>query len=84
VAADRRLRYHWGQLLRQARLDTGMTQKAFAERLGVAQEIVSRWENGVYAPRDETRPRIAAELNKTIAELFPYPDGGDGDDRAAA
>lgn len=78
MASDRRLRYHWGCLLRQARLDAGLTQKAFAHHLGVAQEIVSRWENGIYAPRDETRPRIAAALNKTVADLFPYPDDTNG------
>lgn len=74
MASDRRLRYHWGRLIRQARIDLGETQKSLSVRLGVAQEIVSRWENGIYAPRDETRPRIAAALNKTVAELFPYPD----------
>lgn len=82
MPSDRRLRHHWGTLLRQARTDLGVTQKVFAQRLGVAQEIVSRWENGIYAPRDETRPRIAAALGKTVADLFPYPDDVNGGEAA--
>lgn len=80
MGTDRRLRYKWGILLRQARADLGLSQKEFAQTLGVAQEMVSRWENGLYAPRDETRPLIAAALGKTTAELFPYPDRPPEDD----
>ncbi len=32
----------------------GMTQQAFAERLGVRQQTVSEWELGLYRPRGAT------------------------------
>lgn len=80
-----RLRLHWAKLLKQARLDAGLSQRQLRERLAaggypVAPEVVSRWENGVYSPSDENRPRLAAALGKSVHDLFPYelpPTNGD-------
>lgn len=79
MPSNRRLRYHWGPLLKQARLDAGLSQKALSQQLGLAQEVISRWENGVYAPSDANRLRLAEALGKTVVELFPYYDLPDDD-----
>ena len=36
-----------GSLIRRLRLEQGMTQLALAERLGVSDKAVSKWERGV-------------------------------------
>lgn len=53
--------------LRQTR---GITQKDFAEKLGVDRSTVSYWESGAVMPRAELLPRIADALNCTIDALF--------------
>lgn len=74
-----RLRVHWAELMRQARLDAGLSQRQLRERLEadghggpMAPEAISRWENAVYSPSDENRARLAAALGTTVADLFPY------------
>jgi transcriptional regulator with XRE-family HTH domain len=39
-----------GYLLREARLDAFMNQAEVAERLGVSQSVISRWESGKVDP----------------------------------
>ena len=39
-----------GQLMRALRQHMGLTQAQFAEELGVRQQTVSEWEQGVYLP----------------------------------
>jgi DNA-binding transcriptional regulator YiaG len=38
------------ELIKALRVHMGLTQAEFAERLGVRQQTVSEWENGVYVP----------------------------------
>jgi DNA-binding transcriptional regulator YiaG len=38
------------ELIKALRLHMSLTQAEFAERLGVRQQTVSEWENGVYEP----------------------------------
>lgn len=76
--ANIRLRLHWAELLRQARHNIGLSQRELRERLNtdggptITPEVISRWENAVYSPSDENRIRLAAALNTTVPELFPY------------
>lgn len=46
-----------------ARLDAGLTQRQMAERLGVKQPALARWEAGVNMPTLETLFRVAKALN---------------------
>lgn len=39
-----------GQLIRQARLSAGLTQRELAERLGTHQPVIARWESGSTRP----------------------------------
>lgn len=46
----------------QSRLDLGLTQKEFANYLGVSQGMVSRWEGGNYNFTVKTLAEIADKL----------------------
>ncbi len=37
----------FGEYIRQKRIDAGLTQKGFADRLFVTESAVSKWERGV-------------------------------------
>lgn len=39
-----------GIIIRQARLTCGMTQKQLAERMGISDKAVSKWERGTGLP----------------------------------
>ena len=39
-----------GELIREARKEKGFTQKDVAERLGITDRAVSKWERGICAP----------------------------------
>lgn len=59
-----------GQLLAAFRAAKGLRQEDLAERLGVEQGTVSRWECGKRIPRDHWRRRICAELGDTNGVIF--------------
>jgi len=76
----------WGQRILAARLAAGLTQVEVAHAMGVVQQVVSRWELGIAAPRDDNRRRLARLLGVNPSELFAYPDDDtddNGDEKAA-
>lgn len=62
----------WGNGVRELRLLRDMTQTDLAEAAGVAQNTISRIENGSRQVSDETRIRIAKALHVDPNKLFPY------------
>jgi len=60
-----------GELIREARLRSGLTQQELAERLGTAQSVIARWESGHRSPTVETLVRAVRacglELNMSLA-----------------
>lgn len=85
-----RLRLHWADRIRQARVDAGLSQRELREILSadgggiIASEVISRWENAVYSPSDVNRLRLARALGTTVPELFPYYfDEPNGDEEVA-
>jgi transcriptional regulator with XRE-family HTH domain len=68
----RELHRTWGRRIRQARLAAGLDQAELARRLGVGQQLISRWECGYFAPRDHLRPVVASELGCAVEDLFTY------------
>ncbi len=58
------------QNLRVRRGDVNMTQKAFADAVGVKQATVSLWESGVIYPTADKLPVIARVLRCSIDDLF--------------
>lgn len=69
-----KLAERWGEAIREARLQAGLTQVQLAERLGCDQQDVSRYERGQAAPRDEMRMKVAHSLGVPVGELFSYPE----------
>ena len=62
--------------IRNLRRRSGLSQAAFARRLGVRQQTVSEWETGRYAPRGAS----LTVLRLFEEEIAPYdaspPDPG--------
>ncbi len=59
-----------GALIAALRKEKGWSQTELAERLGVTNKAVSRWETGRGYPDVELLPLIAKELDITISELL--------------
>ena len=59
-----------GKKIRQLRFKSGLTQETLAEKLGVAAQSVSKWENAVAMPDITLLPRIAEVFGVTIDDLF--------------
>ncbi len=65
--------------IRDLRRRSGLSQAAFARRLGVRQQTVSEWETGRYAPRGAS----LTVLRMLEEEMAPYdaspPETEDGE-----
>jgi transcriptional regulator with XRE-family HTH domain len=61
----------WGINIRSARKMLGLTQEQFAEKLGVRQSSVARWERGVVGPKDDMKVKIAVLAHQDVRMLFP-------------
>ena len=59
-----------GEFLAVLRKEKGITQEAFAERIGVTNKTVSRWETGKYMPDIEVLLLIADFYNVSVNELL--------------
>ena len=55
----------YGEAIHTARLAAGITQAKLAERVEITQAALSRYENDLREPDDETVDRIATELGVT-------------------
>ena len=53
-----------GKLIRELRLETGLTQQKFAAGLGVTYPTVSRWENGLAHPSPLAIKKIEQQLRQ--------------------
>lgn len=58
------------ELLSIARLAAGLTQKELSERLLIAQNTLSRWENGIRVPSDEEVDLIGEELDRPVGFFY--------------
>ncbi|OYE02801.1 helix-turn-helix domain-containing protein [Nostoc sp. 'Peltigera membranacea cyanobiont' 232] len=54
-----------GKLIRELRLQTGLTQEQFAAVLGVTFPTVNRWENG----RNQPSPIAMKQIEKMLLEV---------------
>ncbi|GCE09500.1 hypothetical protein KDAU_68290 [Dictyobacter aurantiacus] len=57
------------ELIRQARLEQGYTQRTLARALGVDEQTVRSWERGIRFPSLEFRNRLSTTLEKPLEEL---------------
>lgn len=59
-----------GSLICNARKKAGYTQEAFASKLGLSPQAISKWENDVGLPDVALLPEIASILGLSLDELF--------------
>lgn len=59
-----------GHLMSAFRKAKGLRQEDLAERLGVEQGTVSKWERGQRIPRDYWRLKIVKELDDSNGVIF--------------
>lgn len=59
-----------GGFIAEIRKEKGLTQVAFADKLGVTNKTVSRWENGNYMPDLSLIPLICEELQISVNEFL--------------
>lgn len=69
---------NFGTIVLEARRKAGMTQEAFANRLGITPQAVSKWENGLGYPDVTLFPEIAEVLGIPIGRLFGIGADDDG------
>lgn len=66
-------RQELGRLIKEKRLEMGMTLNAFAAFLGVGKSTLTFWERGRCFPSPKMQARIAELLQRPHSELFPGP-----------
>jgi transcriptional regulator with XRE-family HTH domain len=69
-----RLHEEWGKRLRQTRRVADLTQVQLAEAVGVEQNTISRYENGL-APSDGMKLRLCLALDVDVEEIYCWPLG---------
>lgn len=65
-----------GRFIAQKRKEQNLTQEQFAERIGVSNKTVSKWETGKCMPDYSVIETVCRELHITLAELL---HGGDSE-----
>lgn len=61
----------WGVNLKNWRTARQLEQSDLAERIGVTQATVSRWEGGKLEPRRHHKVALATALDTDVVILFP-------------
>ena len=59
-----------GRLLAQKRKEKNLTQEQLAQKLGVSNKTISKWETGKCMPDYAVVKDLCAELGITVAELI--------------
>ena len=59
-----------GKFIAKLRKEKNMTQEQLAEKVGVTDKSVSRWENGKTMPDLSLLPILSKELNVEVSELL--------------
>ena len=58
-----------GNNIKKFRKSKGINQKEFATKIGVSNVVLSRYENGIRTPDNETQNKIADILDISLDEL---------------
>lgn len=69
-AGVRNVQERIGRLIAVRRRNLGMTQRQLAERLGVTDKSVSKWERGVCLPDAALYEALCSVLEVSLEELF--------------
>ena len=71
-----------GSFITKKRKEKNMTQAALAERLGVSNKTISKWETGKCMPDYSVIEPLCKELDITVAELLDGEEKADNSIRA--
>ena len=63
-----------GMYISEKRREKNLTQEQLAEKLGVSNKTISKWENGKCMPDYSVVKILCEELNITVAELMDGED----------
>lgn len=67
-----------GELIREARLAAGLSQRALATRAGTSQSAIARYESGATAPSWETLQRLTGACGRRLrVDIEVPPNPGD-------
>lgn len=66
-----------GKFLAQKRKEKNLTQEQLAEKLGVTNKTISKWETGKCMPDYSVVKSLCAELDITVAELLDGESAGE-------
>ena len=70
------LRQQFGQRVKELRLDSGMSQEAFADKCGLARSYMSKIERGLANPSLDAVELLAVALMVEVKELFKTAGAG--------
>ena len=70
-----------GSYIAQKRRALNLTQEQLAERLGVSNKTISKWENGKCMPDYSVIQKLCEALHVTLAELMDGKDSAEESDR---
>ena len=65
--------YKFGEYIYKLRKDAGLSQTQLAEKLGVSDKAVSKWENGKAKPHVDILKKLAVILGAPIEEILDMP-----------
>ena len=66
-----------GNYIAKKRREKNLTQEQLAEKLGVSNKTVSKWENGKCMPEYSIIEQLCRELSVTLSELMGGKDAAD-------
>lgn len=61
-------------MIREARLQAGLSQEALAERIGVPRQSIARWERGAVEPGFDTVRRLLRSCGFDVSLVRYEPD----------
>ena len=68
-----------GKIIAKKRKELNLTQEQLAERLGVSNKTISKWETGKCMPDYAVIKNLCEELKVSVSELM---DGEEADDKS--
>lgn len=62
----------YGQIIKQLRYETKMTQEQFAQMFGVTRATVNHWESGLRSPKKDVMKKICDKFDIDISYLMGF------------
>lgn len=59
-----------GWAIESTRLEKNISQQRLAFKIGVQQNVISRWERDIVRPSNENEEKIARGLGTTVKKLY--------------